>query len=222
MWTSSIRPEDIRHDTEDIDPDVALARSTAKKLTHKGVTIDGLLYNSDELRDLRKLKGANVNVEVRVDDDNLGAIWVSLPGYRLPFKVPALDIDYAAGLTADQHCVYRARRKENPNANPGVEGLREAQREVERILKEGLAQRNAKAGTRYARHIETSRSEETITPADTEASQDQRASQASSKSSRDDEAVPTSARTMPAELPRAPATPRRHFVPIVKRGNSHE
>jgi putative transposase len=225
MWTSSIRPEDIRHDTEDIDLDVALARSTAKRLTHKGVTIDGLLYNSDELRDLRKLKGANVDVEVRVDDDDLGAIWVLSPEYRTPFKVPALNIDYAAGLTADQHGVYRARRKESPNANPGVDGLREAQREVERILKEGLAQRNVKAGKRYARHIETARSEKATPLMNTDAPvrRNQKVPQVLGIGSRDGEAATTGAPTSTAEIiPLVSVTPRRHFIPIVKQGKSNE
>jgi len=41
-------------------------------LTHKGIEFEGLCYNSPELTELRRKEGANLTVEIRVNEDDIG------------------------------------------------------------------------------------------------------------------------------------------------------
>jgi putative transposase len=80
-----------------VRPNAILGRSEARKLSHKGIELNGLFYNSPELLNLSRRLGAKLDVEVRVDDADLGKIIVLSPDDREPIAVPALDIDYAKG-----------------------------------------------------------------------------------------------------------------------------
>jgi putative transposase len=76
IWTSSIRPEDIRLPDENTQPDAIMGRIHRRVLTHKGIEFEGLFYNSPELNDLRIKGGSNIEVEIRVDENDIGAIYV--------------------------------------------------------------------------------------------------------------------------------------------------
>jgi putative transposase len=65
---------------------------------------------------LRKNYGSEIDVEIRVMDDNLGSIIVVSPDESQLISVPAVDQRYAAGLTRWQHEVckrYKRRLYEN-------------------------------------------------------------------------------------------------------------
>jgi hypothetical protein len=62
MWTSSIKPEDIRLPDENTQLDVVMRRVESRSLTHKGIEFEGLLfYNSPELTELRRKEGASLS-----------------------------------------------------------------------------------------------------------------------------------------------------------------
>ena len=113
MWRNSIQPEDI-YLPADIDRlDAILGRSETRTLTHKGIELDTLYYSSPELEALRRRYGDKFQLEIRIDDSNLGEIIVLSPDQKQTFRVPALRQDYAAGLSRYQHkkCREYARKR---------------------------------------------------------------------------------------------------------------
>ena len=57
-----------------------MSRRHTRVLGHKGIEVKGLLYNSEALSELRKRYGAELVVEIRVDDGNIGSIQVLYEG----------------------------------------------------------------------------------------------------------------------------------------------
>ena len=74
MWASSIRPEDIRLPDGSTQLDAVMGRVYRRVLTHKGIEFEGLFYSSPELNDLRISAGSNLEVEIRVDESDIGSI----------------------------------------------------------------------------------------------------------------------------------------------------
>jgi len=87
--------------------DAAFSASTTRRLTHKGIEFDLLLYNSKELGAVRELYGNEIEVEIRTSDEDIGSIVVVSPDGKTVIKVPALEIEYATGLTRWQHKVCK-------------------------------------------------------------------------------------------------------------------
>lgn len=85
----------------------AFSKGMRRCLTHKGIEYDCLLYNSAELRALREQHGNEIEVEVRVMDDDLGSVIVVAPDGKELVRVPALDQAYAQGLTRWQHAMCK-------------------------------------------------------------------------------------------------------------------
>lgn len=90
VWQSSIRPEDILLPDDPAQLDAIMGRSEERRLTHKGIELNGLLYNSPELTDLRRQLGDKLDVEIRVNDADLGQIIVLSPDKTRIFKANAL------------------------------------------------------------------------------------------------------------------------------------
>lgn len=107
VWRKNIRPEDINLPNNLPQLDAILGRSEARKLTHKGIELDGLLYNSEELGRLRQKEGQTLDVEIRINDDDIGTIIVLSPDKKILYQVQALRQDYAKGLSSYQHKICK-------------------------------------------------------------------------------------------------------------------
>lgn len=107
VWRTSIRSEDILLPDDPTRLDAIMGRSVTRRLTHKGIELHGLLYNSPDLTQLRRKLSDALDVEVRVDDMDLGHVIVLTPDMSEMFQVPALASQYASGLTAWQHRVCK-------------------------------------------------------------------------------------------------------------------
>ena len=103
FWINSIDPSDISLPDNVAQLDALLGRTEHRVLTHKGIELNGLFYNSRELSDLQRKLGGKLKVDIRVDDSNLGSIVVLSPDKKLIYKVPALKSDYANNLSSFQH-----------------------------------------------------------------------------------------------------------------------
>ena len=137
MWASTVRPEDIRMPDELTRLDVALGRVyERRRLSHKGVEFEGLLYNSADLAELRMTEGVKLFVDIRVDESNLGFISVTHPKTATEYSVPALDFDYANGVSLWLHRVLKnwQRKKDQPNESP------ESWLEAKAAIQESIAQ----------------------------------------------------------------------------------
>jgi hypothetical protein len=63
-------------------------------LTHKGIEFEGFFYSSPEVNDLRIKAGSNLEVEIRVDESDIGSIYVLWPKINSTYRVPARNIEY--------------------------------------------------------------------------------------------------------------------------------
>lgn len=106
-WVSSVASEDIMLPNDPTVLDALLGRSEERVLTHKGVELDCLTYNSPELTSLRKRYGEKLRVQLRIDDADIGQIAVICPHTGDLFGVPAVRADYASGISRWQHEVFK-------------------------------------------------------------------------------------------------------------------
>jgi putative transposase len=154
MWTSSIRPEDIRLPDETTQLDVVMGRVESRSLTHKGIEFEGLFYNSPELAELRRKEGANLIVEIRINESDIGSIYVLLPKTSKAYTVPALDCEYASGISLWQHKVIKNYQRQHFDRDYGVDGWLQAKSEIARLIDESLKLKRTRTHKRIARYRE--------------------------------------------------------------------
>jgi putative transposase len=154
MWTSSIRPEDIRLPDETTQLDVVMGRVESRSLTHKGIEFEGLFYNSPELAELRRREGANLTVEIRINESDIGLIYVLSPKTSKAYTVPALDREYASGISLWQHKVIKNYQRQHFDRDYGVDGWLQAKNEIARLIDESLKLKRTRTHKRIARYRE--------------------------------------------------------------------
>ena len=138
-WNSNIKPEDIPMATDLQALTVSMRAPVTKPLTHKGIDIHNMLYNSDDLTALRRKHGAELSVLVYPSPSDLGSIVVEYPPTSTRYEVPCLSKDYAAGLTLWQHKAIRRFAREQHLGVVSQEQLLEAKRRLEAYLYENMA-----------------------------------------------------------------------------------
>ena len=116
-WKTSISPTNIRVPEDVAELDLVMGRPDSRVLTHKGIELLGLFYNSSEVQDLRRRHGATLKVDIRVDESDIGYIFVIAPDSPQYFRVPALDSEYANGLSSWQHDLFRKQAREQMHEN---------------------------------------------------------------------------------------------------------
>lgn len=151
MWTKSIAAEEIRvpNDLERLD--AILGRSERRVLTHKGIELNGLLYNSPELTALRRRLGDRLEVEIRIDPADIGVIIVIPPSQGKLIRAQALASEYALGLSEWQHKVIR-RYAAQELRRLDFKGWIEAKREIAEIIERELMHRKSRSRKRIARY----------------------------------------------------------------------
>jgi len=155
MWTSSINPEDIRLPDETTQLDVVMGRVESRSLTHKGIEFEGLFYNSPELIELRRKEGANLTVEIRMNESDIGSIYVLSPKTSKAYTVAALDQDYASGISLWQHKVIKNYQRQHFDTGQNVDGWLKAKGEISRLIDESLKLKRTRTHKRIARYRET-------------------------------------------------------------------
>jgi len=158
MWASSIRPEEIRIPDESTQLDAIMGRVYRRVLAHKGIEFEGLFYGSPELNDLRIKGGSNLEVEIRVDESDIGSIYVVWPKTNSTFSVPARNIEYAKGINLWQHSIFRKWQRERDPLNQNPYGWLKAQEEIQRRIEEDLNLKRRRSRMRVARFKEASES----------------------------------------------------------------
>lgn len=151
MWANSIQSEDILVPDDPSNLGFALGRSVNRILTHKGIELNGLFYNSPELIALRRRLGEKLAVEVRVDSANLGIIAVISPDKGEIFKASALQFEYANGLSEWQHRVCKRFAAQEMNSY-SHEGWIEAKERIRRIIDDEFMQKKQRTRKRIARY----------------------------------------------------------------------
>jgi putative transposase len=144
--------------------DMLLGRHEECSLTHNGVQVNQLLYNSVEMIDWRKQCGEKLFVEVLIDEGNLGQIHIKHPVDGHYVAVPALNQAYAQGLSLWQHRLYRKYAKSRLGQD-NEKGWMRASKDIHEIViaEAGFKKTNAKLRAKRGRLIEDQkRTEESI------------------------------------------------------------
>lgn len=120
-WDQGIALEDILVPDDPARLDIILGKREERVLSHKGIELNGLQYNSPELTRLRRQHGDKLKVEIRVTASDLGHIMVLSPDKTEAFQVRCLSFDYANGLSEWQHKVCkRFAARELPTYDPAA------------------------------------------------------------------------------------------------------
>lgn len=150
VWQNSISPDDILLPDNPAELDAILGRTEERRLTHKGIELYGLQYNSPELTALRRQLGDTLDVSLRVEDADLGHIIVLSPDKKRMFKVPSITPKYANGLSAWQHRVckkFAARQLDKHDP----EGWLEAKAAIALLIEDEFMHKKQRSRTKIAR-----------------------------------------------------------------------
>jgi putative transposase len=115
MWRLHARTEDIRIPGDRNALHIVMGRPYSRVLTHKGIEFVGLYYGSEATHELRIRYGAELKVEIRVNEENIGEIHV-LYGQEV-VTARALKFDYANGISLWLH---EQIKKHSPKYDPDV------------------------------------------------------------------------------------------------------
>lgn len=158
-WKTSISPTDIRVPEDVAELELIMGRPHSRTLSHKGIEFQGLFYNSSELQDLRQRHDSTLEVGIRVDEGDIGHIFVIAPDSRQYFRVPALHFQYANGLSSWQHDLFRRRAREREHENNPF-GWLEAKREIIQLVEQDLSTLRKTSHKKHGRFLEDSRAAE--------------------------------------------------------------
>lgn len=147
MWRSSIASEDILLPEDPARLDAILGRRERRILTHKGVELNGLFYNSPEMTALRMQLGEKLDVELCVDDGDIGKLVVLSPDKKRMFVVPALAQSYANGMNTWQHKVCKRYAAKEMGKYDST-GWLEAKERIAKMIDNEFALKKARGKTR--------------------------------------------------------------------------
>ncbi len=151
VWSKNIAPEDIMVPDDPAFLDAILGQSETRQLTHKGIELYGLLYNSYELTALRRKYGTKLDVEVRVDPADLGKIVVLSADKREMFVAAALNAEYASGMSVWQHKVCKRFAANQMDAYDPSSWL-EAKARIATLIDDELTHKKQSTKARIARY----------------------------------------------------------------------
>jgi putative transposase len=135
-WRNSIAADEIPLPDDPKRLDALLGRPSTRKLSHQGIEFDSLFYNSPEMTDLRRRFGAQLEVDIRVNDSDIGSLHVIGPDGEI-YEVPALNSDYAKGLTRWQHKIIRRYAARILGQHDDM-GWRQAKHQISEIVRKRL------------------------------------------------------------------------------------
>jgi putative transposase len=96
---------------------VYLGNTAIRTLGKNGIEVHSLQYTSSSLQDLRRRRG-DIEVTVRTDPDNLGAIFVFDEENKRYIEAKCTIAGYAEGITAEQHKWMLAKARKDYDTSP--------------------------------------------------------------------------------------------------------
>lgn len=155
VWNSSVLPEDIALAHNPAEMDILLGKTVPdKRVTHKGIEINCLLYNSPELMLLRRQYGEDLTVEIRIDESDVGHLYVILKDNQGYIEVPALNHEYANGMSLWLHNICRSYAKKHFK-KVDVYSYARAKTEIREIVENELQLKRRKSNVKVARYKDT-------------------------------------------------------------------
>ncbi len=126
--------------------DVLVGIPTTRTLFHYGVEFDCLRYNSPELQLLRARVGGTPEVSLKCYEDDVGYIHVYDDVMKEYIRVPAVDAEYANGVSRYMHLLIRQYTKKKYGQEWTEAQIVESKREIQAIVTDALTDK--KMGTR--------------------------------------------------------------------------
>ena len=113
---------------------VALGYTEERVVSNRGIELDNLFYNDEELAMVRRTLEPHKKVIVKRDPSDLSLIHVYDEKHDKYLAVTAIDQDYTKGLTLYQHTVISRYVRERLKRSVDVFALARAKREVQEIV----------------------------------------------------------------------------------------
>lgn len=149
-WHEGIakRSPELPYSVKDLQRRIGLVRE--RSLRHDGITVEGIRYSGKMLEPVIRKWGVGIKVRLVFDPYDLGSTQVWPPDAQDPIEVPAVDLDYAAGLTLNQHELIRQRVRENGLSDQDSKSLADAKYELALSVDEMLKSRKQRNRRRAA------------------------------------------------------------------------
>lgn len=163
-WEKEINPEDIPMVANVDELDAVMGIIETRTLSHLGIELNSLRYNSDELGQVRRQFGDVINVTIKWDPEDIGHIFVFPPdGKTLRVPVVTLYTDYAEGLTLHQHKACKKYSKKYLEGTDDVEELCQAKAEIRELAEEGIREVSKNTRVQNYRLLKNAREKATAT-----------------------------------------------------------
>jgi len=152
VWRENIDkiPVPLPANVNDLDSLIGYVEE--RTLSHTGIQLHSLFYNSKELTELRYRLGSSLKVSVRYSASDLGHIFVMDPETNMPIKVPALHQAYARGLTKWQHEICKRYATQHLSRSE-IEALAEAKATIRHMVQTDFKIKKSKTRKRIARFM---------------------------------------------------------------------
>ncbi|HTH09460.1 MAG TPA: hypothetical protein VMA55_07810, partial [Acidovorax sp.] len=144
-WDSLIDQVDRHLPESAVWLDAAFGKPGRRVLGHEGIQFDSLSYNSAEMGDLRARLGDRIPVDIITNDEDVGYLFVVCPETGEHLKVPAVDLQYANGMTRWQHTKCREYARVMQEKTPSKVRLVDAKRRIIELIKEDMLVNNRKS-----------------------------------------------------------------------------
>ena len=131
--------------------DAAFGKPAKRVLGHEGVLFDSLAYNSAELGGLRRRLGDRISVNIITNDEDVGYLYVVCPETGAHIKSPAVNQDYAKGLTRWQHTKCREYSKLLSEQEDNRVNLSDAKARIIELIEQDMRVNHRKTRSKQAR-----------------------------------------------------------------------
>lgn len=145
-WEMGERERIIEYPAHPDQLRVITGHAADRMLFRYGVEINGLKYNSSALQTIYRRFGERHKVGLKFYEDDVGHIHVFDPTEKSYLQVPAVDLEYAAGLTLHQHEMIREKLREEAKTNTDLPMLLAKKHELQGMIDTAI--RHKKMGLR--------------------------------------------------------------------------
>ncbi len=109
-----------------------------RTLFHYGLELDGLHYNSRRLQEIRLKAGESLRLDLKFYEEDISYIHVFDKYVDEYIEVPAINMDYAAGLNRMVHRLIRSHARKIFGEQYSLLQLLEAKEDIQRIIQEAI------------------------------------------------------------------------------------
>jgi putative transposase len=133
-WADGSKSRHIELPAYPAQLDVIIGNQASRKVFHYGIEIDNLRYNSPLLQAIVARNGGPISVEAKIYEHDVSFVNVLDPHVHEYIRVPAVNQDYAAGVTRRTHRMVCARIAALFGNGWRNEHLLEAKTEIQAIV----------------------------------------------------------------------------------------